>query len=69
MTRWLIHWAVATIALMVLPYLFNGITINEPMTALMAASLYGTLKFMLKAHRRDEIRRERVRTDAEAQAA
>lgn len=38
------------------------------MTALMAASLYGTLKFMLKIHRRDEIRRERVRTDAEAQA-
>jgi putative membrane protein len=48
MTRWLIHWAIATVALMALPYLFNGITINEPMTALMAALVLGLINTFIK---------------------
>lgn len=48
MIRWLIHWAIATVALLALPYLFNGVHINQPMTALMAALVLGLVNTFIK---------------------
>ncbi len=48
MIRWLIHWAVATVALMALPYIFTGVHINEPLTALMAALILGLINTFIK---------------------
>ena len=48
MTRWLLHRAIATIALMALPYLFDGISIDESMTALVAALVLGLINTFIK---------------------
>ena len=48
MTRWLIHWAIATVALMALPYLFDGISIDESMTALVAALILGLINTFIR---------------------
>ncbi len=48
MIRWLLHWAIATIALMALPYLFDGISIDESMTALVAALILGLINTFIR---------------------
>ena len=48
MARWLIHWAIATVALLTLPYLFNGVHIDQGMTALIAALVLGLINTFIK---------------------
>ena len=48
MARWLIYWAIVTVTLLVLPYLFSGVTINEPTTALIAALILGLINTFIK---------------------
>ena len=48
MARWLIHWAIATVALLALPYLFNGVHIDQGMTALIAALVLGLINTFIK---------------------
>ncbi len=48
MARWLIHWAIATVALLALPYLFNGVQIDQGQTALIAALVLGLINTFIK---------------------
>ncbi len=48
MIRWLIHWAIATVGLMALPILIDGVTINHWQTALIAALVLGLINAFIK---------------------
>lgn len=48
MARWLIHWAIATVALLALPYIFSGVQIDQGITALIAALVLGLVNTFIK---------------------
>jgi putative membrane protein len=48
MIRFLIHWAIATLGLMALPILIDGVTINHWQTALIAALILGLINTFVK---------------------
>ena len=48
MIRWLLHWAIATIGLMALPILIDGVHINHWQTALIAALVLGLINAFIK---------------------
>jgi putative membrane protein len=48
MIRWILHVAIATAGLLVLPYIFSGVQINHWQSALLAAVLLGLVNTFVK---------------------